>query len=168
MDLSIFISKPPILFLYFEFIFFFRLYSGCCSGRSDPLGMKTLILSVAGVLLMLTAESLLGNFPGPQWAISSKVTPHSQGQSVSTDWLVLGYKGLAPQFDSGHLWRTLPSNPLSTLQGTGRAFAAVHHNSASPWPCFSYFSRMLLLRILPANLLHINICPWDHFPGNLT
>ena len=93
--------------------------------------MKTLILSVAGVLLMLTAESLLGNFPGPQWDISSKVTPHSQGQSVSTDWLVLGYKGLAPQFDSGHLWRTLPSNPLSTLQGTGRAFAAVHHNSAS-------------------------------------
>ena len=77
MDLSIFISKPPILFLYFKVFGFFspRLFSEYYSGLSDPLGMKTLILSVAGVLLTLTDESLPGISLGHNELFHPKLHP---------------------------------------------------------------------------------------------
>ena len=70
-----------------------------------PLGLRQSHFQLRGAL---TADTHSGVPPwGFPWAKSEllasfKVTPHAQGQPVSTDWLTLAFKGLAPLFNVRH------------------------------------------------------------------
>ena len=75
MDLSIFISKPPILFLYFEFIFFSDYIVDAVVGGQMPLGWRHSFSLLLGCCWCSQLSPFLGISQGHSEIFHPKLHP---------------------------------------------------------------------------------------------